>query len=852
MSAREETRDAPLRADVRLLADTLGRVLVEQGGQQLLDDVEELRLTSRAARAGGGSEARGALVSSVRRLPPERQTEALRAFGLYLQLVNLAEQHHRVRRRAETARELPDRPLSESLDEALRRLDEAGVPRGAVVDAAARISLRLVLTAHPTEATRRTALHGLLRLAGELERHDDPRATPHEIEQVETAIAETITTLWQVDEARPARPTVQDEVRHGLWFFETSLLGAAERLLATWRAELPGTPLRFGSWIGGDQDGNPNCAPADMLSALARARALAVRSYRDEVRELVRALGMSDTLVTASPELLASIEEDERALEWVRREAEGRVAHEPYRRKLTAVFVRLDNELAERAAPRYRTAAQLESDLALLDDSLRRNRGARIADGRLGALRRRLDLFGLHVARLDVRLHAASVREPDERTRETMACVREAQERHGRQALDQLVLAGTSSAQDVLAALSLAAEGGADLAVAPLFETVADLRAAPGIVRSLLAEPAFARVVRERGNRLTVMVGYSDSAKDGGFLAAQWEIHRAQRALAAVAAEHGVELAIFHGRGGSTGRGGGPTHSAILAQPPGHPPGLLELTEQGETISFTYGLPPLAERNLEAALSATLLSAFPRVVGNEPPSGGEEAIAAMAARAEAAYRALVWDDPAFSAFFRAFTPIDELALLRLGSRPARRPSSRADIGSLRAIPWVFSWTQTRCLLPAWYGMGSALGPLAGSQEGREQLRTLYRSWPFFRAAVEACEMSLAKASMEIAEQYLELVPPDAEPERVFGLIAQEHARCTEAVLATVETDELLDRHPAVQRAIRLRNPYVDPINAVQVELLRAYRAAGDEEREALARPLARSIAGIAAGLRNTG
>jgi phosphoenolpyruvate carboxylase len=350
--------------------------------------------------------------------------------------------------------------------------------------------------------------------------------------------------------------------------------------------------------------------------------------------------------------------------------------------------------------------------------------------------------------------------------------------------------------------------------------------------------------VEERGRRLEVMVGYSDSGKDGGYLTAQWEIYRAQETLAALAAERGLELTIFHGRGGSAGRGGGPTHAAILGQPPGHPPGRLKLTEQGETVSFRYALPGLAYRELEAALSATLLSAFPHAVGAVAPDGGREALERLSETAHATYRALVWDEPGFVAFFRAFTPADELGLLRIGSRPARRPADEQYLRSLRAIPWVFAWTQNRCLLPAWYGCGTAF-----AEGDVAELRRLYREWAFFRSVVENLEMTLAKSSLDISAEYLSLV----DDRRLFGPIAEEHERTVAAVLEIVEANELLDRHPVVQRSIRLRNPYVDPMNAIQVELLRRHRAAtSNEGRERVRRPLLRSIAGIAAALRNTG
>jgi phosphoenolpyruvate carboxylase len=522
--------------------------------------------------------------------------------------------------------------------------------------------------------------------------------------------------------------------------------------------------------------------------------------------------------------------------------------HEPYRRKLSLVWHRLGETIARRSDG-YPSPRELLADLELVDRSLRQNRGGRLADGRLAALRRRVELFGFHVATLDVRLHADELRRPTARTQRSFAATARAQERHGEEAIDTLIVSGTQSARDVLAALELARQAGARLSVVPLFETIADLRKAPAIVDELLSDQHFHRMVEARGRRLEVMVGYSDSGKDGGYLTAQWEIFRAQEALAALARRRRLELTVFHGRGGSAGRGGGPTHAAILAQPPGHPPGRLKLTEQGETISFKYGLPGLAYRNLEAALAATLLAAFPEVTRAQAPPGAHELMAELSAAAHTAYRALVWEDPRFATFFRSFTPVDELSLLALGSRPSRRPGGDALLASLRAIPWVFAWTQNRCLLPAWFGCGTALETMGSPRE----LQRLYRTFPFFRSLIENLEMTLAKSSLEIARGYLSLVPRAAEPERLFDSIAAEHERTVRAVLEIVGADALLARHPVLQRSIALRNPYVDPMNAIQVDLLRRYRGADDEAgRERVRRPLLRSIAGIAAALRNTG
>jgi phosphoenolpyruvate carboxylase len=520
-------------------------------------------------------------------------------------------------------------------------------------------------------------------------------------------------------------------------------------------------------------------------------------------------------------------------------EADSRVAavdlpadrnpNEPYRRRLTAIWERL-------GADDYRSADELRGELDLIETSLRDNGGSRIADGGLAALRRHLDVFGLTGPALDLRLHSRQLRHDPEATLEVLAEAAALQRRYGRDAIDTLVVSMTHSAGDVLLAESLAEQAGLDVTVVPLLETIDDLRGAESLAAELLE--------RRPSSSLELMVGYSDSGKDGGVVTAQWEIFRAQERLAWLAGERGVELTVFHGRGGSAGRGGGPTYAAILAQPPHAVDGRLKVTEQGETIAFKYGLPGLARRNLEAAVAATLLTAVPDRIG-EAPEGARETIEAVSQAAGALYRAVVWDDPELPGFFRAFTPVDELSLLEIGSRPASRPeaSGAGELESLRAIPWVFAWTQTRCIVPAWLGAGSGLEGVPPTE-----LRTLFRDWPFFRALVENLEMSLAKSSMGIAEGYLELVGDDALAARVFGVLREEHDRARDAVLTIVEAHELLDRHPVLQQSVRLRNPYVDPMNAIQVELLERWRA-GDESA---LRPLLRSIAGIAAALRNTG
>ena len=766
--------------------------------------MERIRREARAARR------EGAVAGIESGLGAREQELVLRAFGLYFQLANLAEQHHRIRRRREDARD--GRVARDSLEAAFSQLDGVDLAR------ARGTQIRLVLTAHPTEATRRTVLLAHIRIAKMLRRLDDPRLSPIEQLELEDVIAEEVTLLWQTDEVRQDRLRITDEIRHGLWFFEHSLMSAATDLLHEWRGRLPDAPppLVFGSWIGGDMDGNPSAGPDTIRQALARGRVLAFDRYRDEVQALAIELGSSTSLVAVSEELAASIARDEVELPEYAAEIGTRNEIEPYRRKLSFMWWRLGNDA-------YRSAGELLADLRVIRASLTEHGGRRIAEGRVVRLERMVEVFGFHVAKLDVRLHARDLGE--DRARVALDAAAEARAEHGPEALDTLIISGTSSGDDVRRARELT-----DLHVVPLFETVDDLEAAPGIVDDLL---------RERPESMEVMVGYSDSGKDSGYLSAQWAIYRAQEELAAVAERHGVDLTIFHGRGGSAGRGGGPTHAAIASQPASHPPGRMKLTEQGETVSFKYGLEWLAHANLEAALSGTLLATFPERLPAPPTDDDRALLDELAAVSRRTYRGFVWENSAFAEFFRAFTPVDELALLEIASRPARRPNDADYLGSLRAIPWVFSWTQNRVLLPAWFGAGSAFATVSP-----ETLRDLYVRLPFFRALVDNLEATLAKSSLPIAQGYLSLVRDPS----LFGVIEEEHARTVEGVHAATGVGRLLERQPTILRSIALRNPYVDPMNAVQVELLRRHRAGDDSARL----PLLRSIAGIAAALRNTG
>jgi phosphoenolpyruvate carboxylase len=800
---------APLRRDVRMLGTILGTVLVEQEGPWLLELVEQIRRDARSARRDG------AVAAVDPALGAREQALVLRAFGLYFQLANLAEQHHRLRRRREDAHD--GRVSRESLEGAFQQI-------GKHLDERAHgTEIRLVLTAHPTETTRRTVLLGHIRVSAELRLLDDPRVSPVEQLEAEERIAEEVTLLWQMDEVRHDRLRISDEIRNGLWFFEHSLMSAATDLLKEWRDKVPGSPppVSFGSWIGGDMDGNPAAGPDSIHEALERARAVALDRYRSEVRELAVELASARSLVAVSAELEASLARDEDELPSYADEIGSRNELEPYRRKLSFMWWRL-------GTGGYAGASALLEDLRTIRASLAANGGQRVADGRVARLERMVELFGFHVAKLDIRLHARDLE--TDRAREAVDAAVDARRQYGPESLDTLIISGASSADDVHRALALSDE----LSVVPLFETVDDLAAAPGILEELLEDGRFAA-----SGHAEVMVGYSDSGKDGGYLAAQWGIYRAQEELADVARRHGVELTIFHGRGGSAGRGGGPTYAAIASQPASFPPGRVKLTEQGETVSFKYGLEGLARRNLEAALAGTLLATYPERLPPPPSAADRKLLDRMADLSRSAYRALVWEDERFVQFFREITPVDELSLLEIASRPARRPNDTDYLASLRAIPWVFSWTQNRVLLPAWFGCGTAF-----AEAGDENLRDLYERLPFFRAVVDNLEMTLAKSSLSIARGYLSLV---SDPS-LFAVIEEEKARTIAGVHAATGVERLLERQPILLRSIALRNPYVDPMNAVQVELLRRHRA-GDATAQL---PLLRSIAGIAAALRNTG
>jgi phosphoenolpyruvate carboxylase len=879
-----------LSEEIHRLGNLLGETLVEQEGRPLFDLVEEVRALAKAHRAG--DEAAGErLVRRIEGLPLAESRGVLKAFASYFKLVNLAEERERVRvlRRREREAHAAGGPATETIEAALRHLRESGVGGDELQALLDRLLIQPVFTAHPTEAKRRTILTKLARLASVLKALDPDALTPEEERAAEEALREELVSLWQTEETRAYRPEVMDEVRNGLYYFETTLYDLAPELAAALERALachyPGTRvgarfLRFGSWIGGDRDGNPFVTAAATEQALRAHHELALRLLRRGIERLHGHLSTTERF-GVEPALLASLEKDALAFPDEARGADQRYRRQPYRQKLRYVYRRLGAMLEASGSPwradhvhdpvAYRDASELVADLRLLQTSLRAHRGGRLAAGRLGTLVRQAEIFGFHLASLDLRQtserHASAVAEvlaryglaadfaaldedargrvlTDEilkgrpfaphlldfspETNETLQLfrlVRRAHEHVGALAIEAYVVSMTRGPSDLLAVLLMARDAGVSdrLDIVPLFETVADLHRAPETLERLFANPAYARHLGARGNAQTVMVGYSDSNKDGGYLTANWELHLAQRAIAALCARHGVRLTLFHGRGGTVGRGGGPTNRAILAQPPESVGGRLRLTEQGESVTNRYADPALARRHLEQLLHAVLIAGGKRPM-RTPSRGGawEQAMNELAPLAERAYRGLVHERPELVRYFHAATPIGEIDRLNIGSRPARR-STLQDLTGLRAIPWVFAWTQSRVALPGWYGLGSALAGWAGEDAARwELLGTMYREWAFFKTLVDNSQLALRSADLLIARVYATLAAP-ADRAAIHPLLEAEYRRTEAALCRLTGQRDLLDDAPWLQRSIRVRNPYIDPMNYVQVALLRRLR-----------------------------
>jgi phosphoenolpyruvate carboxylase len=885
--------DQPLREDVNRLGALVGEVIAEQHGQAFFDEVETLRREAILRRESG--DAPDALAAQLAGRPLDQAEALVRAFATWFGAVNLAERVHRIRRRRDYQKAGAGAQPG-SLQAAVEELREAGVDAAELDTLLARLQIEPVFTAHPTEAVRRVLLEKerviVRSLVDDLDRSRTPQERSEDIERIRMAL----TAAWQTAESPPERPTVADEVEHVGYYLLDSLyrvLPAFHRALEQAVGQpLPRGVLRFGSWVGGDMDGNPNVGAATIEAALATQRAELIRVYRRDLARLANLLSQSLERVDVAAALLARIDEYTAQQPRIAARISARHRSMPYR----ALLQLIGGRLAATASPAeaatavaYADPAGFRADLELIHASLLAYRGAHAGASAVARLLRRVEAFGFHLATLDLRqdsrAHDAALaallgdpgwpeRIADERaTRLAALLAGQAQPAdlqaadaqpvldvfrtrqrlrgdYGDAAFGPYIVSMSRSAADALAVLALAQLAGEDagsIDVAPLFETVDDLQAAPAVLRALLADPQYRAHLARRGDRQLVMLGYSDSAKDAGLPASRWAIQRCQIALAGLAREAGIGVRFFHGRGGSASRGGSKTERAVIAAPRGSIDGYLRLTEQGEVIHRKYGIRQLALRNLEQTTAAVLRASLrPR-----PPEPREaqwrDWMDLIAAESRGVYRALVHESAAFLEYFRLATPIDVIERLKLGSRPSRRGGD-GGISALRAIPWVFAWSQNRAGLTAWYGVGTALTAAIG-RHGLPALQEMSRDWPFFDTLLDDLAMVLAKSDLGIFEQYSQLAGPLHD--ELFPIIAGEFARCRDAVLALRGSDSLLANDRRLAFSIRLRNPYVDPISLLQVDLLRRWRAAGRPD-DALFHALAVTVNGIAAGVQNTG
>lgn len=915
---------ALLRRDVRFLGNILGEVLVHQGGTELLDIVEKIREMSKTLRSEPTHEIYEEFRSLIISLDSDLRLKVIRAFAIYFQLVNIAEQTHRIRRKRDYERSAGEQIQPGSIEAIISHLKNAGLTADQMNEILQSISLELVMTAHPTEATRRAVLDIHKRIADEMMQLDNPTLTLRERDQLKEKLLTEVMTLWQTNELRERKPTVLDEVRNGMYYFDETLFEAIptvyeelERCLTKYYPErswhVPKF-LSFGSWIGGDRDGNPSVKAHVTWETLNIHRAHALKKYEESLRQMLRYLSFSTTLVTVTDELLQSIEKDRSEIH-LKYMCPWRNETEPYRMKLTYMIERLENTRngSKEKTSCYRSPEELLEDLRIIERSLRHHFADFPADQYVLKLIRQVELFGFHLATLDIRQHSqeheAAMQEIlakmgivqnyselaeeekinllekllsdprpitsdyfdySESTQEVLdvfRTIRKAHEEFGLRAIRSYLISMTQGASDILEVMVLGKEAGlfqihsdgtvhATFQAVPLFETIDDLHAAPDIMRRVFQVGTYRRSIDALDGMQEIMLGYSDSSKDGGTLTANWELWVALDSITKAANEFNVKLKFFHGRGGALGRGGMPLHRSILAQPPHTVGGGIKITEQGEVLSSRYSLQGIAYRSLEQATFALIKSAYLKRNPVEMPEekNYENYMKIMSEAALKKYQDLVFGDPDFLEFFRESTPLGEIGELNIGSRPSKRKNTNR-FEDLRAIPWVFAWTQSRYLIPAWYGAGTGIKTFLDSGSDHLRiLREMYEKWSFFRGLIDNLQMALAKADMNISKQYANLLKDETIRDRIFSQIEEEYQLTTEMILQITGQEEILDNVPVIQESIRLRNPYVDPLSYLQVRLLRELRSKREQNEDdpELLREVLLTINGIAAGLRNTG
>ncbi|MGP0088374.1 MAG: phosphoenolpyruvate carboxylase [Xanthobacteraceae bacterium] len=913
-----EIAEKTLREDIRLLGRILGDTVRQQEGEAVFATVERIRQTSIQFRRDEDEAARSELEATLNSLSRERTIEVVRAFSYFSHLANIAEDQHNIRA-ARAHGESESGPREGTFACALARARAAGVSRSRMQNFFNSVLVSPVLTAHPTEVRRKSVLDREMELAQLLAERDRQQMTPEEVAASDEALNRAVLTLWQTSMLRRDRPSVIDEVANGLSYYDHTFLRELPRVYAqledqliafdpAWNnTELPSF-LRIGSWIGGDRDGNPFVTADALRQTLSMQSKRVVDFYLDELHLLGAELSLDGRRVTISTQLQELIKHSP--------DVSPRRAAEPYRRAIVGIYARLvatARAFEQEVLPRHTVAdavpysepTELRSDLDVIFRSLNANGSALLARGRLRSLRRAVEVFGFHLASVDLRqnsdVHERTVaelvdaavpgvnyREMDEAARraflleelrtarllaspfasysaETMSeleIVRTAAQgraRYGKHAVQNYVISKADNVSDVLEVALLLKEVGLlrpreaalDLNIVPLFETIEDLRNCGRVMDELLAIPEYMKLVESRGRVHEIMLGYSDSNKDGGFLTSGWELYKAEIALIAVLERHGVQLRLFHGRGGSVGRGGGPSYQAILAQPSGAVAAGIRITEQGEVIAGKYSNPEMGRGNLEILAAATFEAAL---VQPEQVAPREEFLAAMeelSAHAFRAYQALVYETPGFERYFWESTVIGEIANLHIGSRPASRKKS-TRIEDLRAIPWVFGWAQCRLMLPAWFGFGAAVKAWTQAHpvQGMALLQAMSREWPFFQTLLSNMDMVLAKSDIAISSRYMQLVEDANLRETIFARLRAEWQDSVAALLSILDQRTLLERNPLLARTIRNRFPYIDPLNHVQLELLRRYRAGDADER--VVQGIHLTINGIAAGLRNSG